>query len=303
MEPNRLSEWIRTSSCFDSLKRNPTLRRLSELLVRRTELPEDQSILCVNRIDPSNLGDWFSAPQRYFGFLTHSKKQDIRSLTRIDLKKIESTNGTIIIGGGGLLGKTEFSTQMDRILQLKAGKVVLWGLGFNDRSLEVRNKSIRFEKDRLLVGLRDVSSGYGWVPCASCMLPDLGLKYSVQHEAVVYHHAWHTKESRLKQLSQFPTMSNSSTTDISKILRFLGSGETVVTNSYHGVYWATLMGRRAIVFDPPSVKFQTFRHEPAFLGDNLSSSLKSACVYPNALEECRMANLDFAQQVIAFIDA
>ncbi|QDU89365.1 Polysaccharide pyruvyl transferase [Pirellulimonas nuda] len=302
MEPNRLSGWIRNFSSWDRLKRNPSLRRLSEPLLRRTELPEDRSLLCVYRVDPSNLGDWFSAPQRYFGFLTHSRKQDIRSLTRRDLKRIESTNGTIVIGGGGLLGRTAFSGQIDKIMQLKAGKVVVWGAGFNDRSLH-QDQSPRFRSERLLVGLRDDQAEYGWVPCASCMLPDLSLEYPVQHEVVVYHHAWHTKEGRLKQLSRFPSMSNNSTPVLSEILRFLGSGETVVTNSYHGAYWAILMGRRAVVFDPFSVKFRKFRHEPAFLDDDLDCSLKSARVYPDALEECRRANLNFAQQVLAFINA
>ena len=42
--------------------------------------------------------------------------------------------------------------------------------------------------------------------------------------------------------------------DENKTIEFIGSGDVVVTNSYHGAYWATLLGKVVVAF-PWASKF------------------------------------------------
>jgi hypothetical protein len=54
--------------------------------------------------------------------------------------------------------------------------------------------------------------------------------------------------------------------------------DVVVANTYHGAYWATLLGRRVIVAAPFSNKFFGFRHEPVIVRDmeEVGPAIKSA---------------------------
>ena len=48
-----------------------------------------------------------------------------------------------------------------------------------------------------------------------------------------------------------------------RVLEFLGSSEVVVTSAYHGLYWATLLGRKVVVANMFSSKFAAFPYPPA----------------------------------------
>lgn len=63
------------------------------------------------------------------------------------------------------------------------------------------------------------------------------------------------------------------------------------------MYWATMLGRKAIVF-PHSSKFHGFKY-PVTLStpDAWRSALGTSVGYPGALAECREANLRFAEKV------
>ena len=102
------------------------------------------------------------------------------------------------------------------------------------------------------------------------------------------------------------------------MLEFLGSSEVVVTSAYHGLYWATLLGRKVVVANMFSSKFAAFPFPPALLddtdagvdasaiinangandvGDALERAIARARAYPHALRECRDANTRFFGRV------
>jgi len=82
--------------------------------------------------------------------------------------------------------------------------------------------------------------------------------------------------------------------DLSDVVPFLGSSEVVLTNTYHGVYWATLLGKKVIIVNPFSSKFYGMKHEhPTASEDDWKSKLEQTNSYPNALEESRDANVTF----------
>ncbi|CAL4869162.1 hypothetical protein MMA231_03453 (plasmid) [Asticcacaulis sp. MM231] len=147
-----------------------------------------------------------------------------------------------------------------------------------------------------LVGVRDFGTEYRWVPCASCMLPQLDKPYVVQHEVVIYEH------KRIPiPLNGTPRLSNDGN-DIDAVLAFLASGETVITNSYHGAYWATLLGKRVIAI-PNMSKMYRFKHFPVVCrADEWKRFSALTRAYPEALAECRAANLAFFEEVKALHD-
>ena len=85
--------------------------------------------------------------------------------------------------------------------------------------------------------------------------------------------------------------------DVAGAIRFLASAEIVLTNAYHGMYWATLLGKKAIVF-PYSSKFHGFKYPVAMSAPGAWRSARGAApAFPEALDECRQANLRFADKV------
>ncbi len=138
-----------------------------------------------------------------------------------------------------------------------------------------------------LIGLRDFGTKYRWVPCASCLHSAFGKKYEVTNRIAIYEH----KDVPLG-INGFPLLKNSET-NIIKVAEFLGAAETVVTNSYHGVYWATILGR-SVVAIPFSSRFHNFKHMPILSNSgNWKQAIDKTKTYPEALAECHQANISF----------
>jgi exopolysaccharide biosynthesis predicted pyruvyltransferase EpsI len=88
----------------------------------------------------------------------------------------------------------------------------------------------------------------------------------------------------------------------SRVIEFLASGEVIVTSSYHGAYWGTLLNRRIILINAFSSKFHGFKHQPPLASEgSWKSKLAEARNYPEALAECRGANLRFSEKVRALL--
>jgi hypothetical protein len=213
------------------------------------------AIINYHVIDPKNVGDLLSSPANYFSFPGYSiAQQDIRTLNP------KALNGEhLLIGGGGLL----YSRFLDNITTLRnspnRGRLIAWGIGQQDyRTLTANPQPFDYSsylKEFDLIGIRDFDAGYPWVPCVSCMHPAFDRTYEIKHEFVVFSH----KKFQL-QIGAFPRMTNE-TQGIAEVLNFLGSGETILTSSYHGAYWGTLLGRKVLAF-PFSSKFLTLKHSP-----------------------------------------
>lgn len=81
------------------------------------------------------------------------------------------------------------------------------------------------------------------------------------------------------------------------VVDFIASGDTVVTSSYHGVYFAQLLGRKVVCI-PYNQKFYAFQNRPTMAEhDNWEHAVRSAQRYDPLLEEYRHINLKFARKV------
>lgn len=204
----------------------------------------------------------------------------------------------VVIGGGGLYSPrfNSHSKEVWRILKEVTGKRIVWGAGVNywDESNFGRPE---FKHD--LVGLRDW--GYedvDWVPCASCLSGLFDLEWKRTRDVVVYQHYNYTVRCYgCPEMTNHVPPGETTHTYFRRVVEFLASAEVVVTASYHGAYWATLLGCRVLAV-PVKTKLTTMRHEPEYVTpSDWPSHLDGGRVYPDALEECREANRAFERKV------
>lgn len=230
-----------------------------------------------------NAGDLHCGPALYFSEL---------NARAFDIAELPPGIPDLAIFGGGALGR-RFMNNPGLLRRAKVN--VAWGVG---TSLHGKNDVPPAPPGFGLYGSRDDrQQGARWVPCASCMSPLFDAKYDALHDTVVYYN----KDPRFAppDIEGLPVMHNEH--GFEDAVRFLGSAGRVITNSYHGAYWAALLGRKVVVAAPYSSKFMHFRHRPAYspAKDSWKPALEVAGIANDeALAECREANRAFLGLVL-----
>lgn len=254
---------------------------------------DDVGLAFVNIHDQHNLGDQVCCPADYF--------HDWRNALRLDAWKDDlGCSQRLIFGGGGMI-----HGQLERALMSVGDKAkvspIAWGIGHNSHDL--KHKSYECLEKFALVGCRDFGGhDYDYVPCVSCLHPAFNAKLSnpVLPFVVYEHHAhpinlpWFAKENN-----------NHSKQSFSAILEFLSLGERVLTNTYHGAYWAMLLNKPVVIWKPFSTRFSTFKHQPRFCDEsNWKDVLMEAELPPKFyIDECKEINWKFATKVRTALDA
>lgn len=185
-----------------------------------------------------------------------------------------------------------------KLSEVKSAPKILWGVGHNkdlnkkDPGVEYPDWVINFD----LLGIRDYDKSYPWVPCASCMHPALRKEYTIKNDIIWFEH----KKQLIKDFGNhpIPRFINSGN-NIEHTIELLGSANIILTNSYHGAYWGTLLKKKVIVVGAWSSKFLMMRHPPAFVDnmDRWTDAIDAAQVYSEALEECRHVTENYWQKV------
>ena len=238
-----------------------------------------------HRRSKNNVGDAFCNPSRYFNF---------PNIKTIDIMRAPDVKGeTIVIGGGGLI-HNKFGPKIAELVE-RANKSILWGIGHNFSKKAERKHSTEiwypeYTKTATLTGIRDIGKNY--LPCVSCMHPAFQKDYTTEHEYVYFTHHFKSKFKK----TNVPHMTNAEM-DFDKVIAFLASGDTVITDSYHGAYWGQLLGKNVQVVSW-SVKFNHMKHKPAFI-ENINEEFNF--VHNKILdfkEECIDLNNKFYQKVL-----
>lgn len=197
-----------------------------------------------------NAGEMLLSPLDYFDFPTEAVKLNIRS-NYFDYKSLEGK--FIIYGGGGLLHipSEDYNNGIMEGVEIISDLspwLVAWGVGHNihdSRKIEYPKSFV--EKFRM-IGVRDMRQSLGWVPCVSCMSKLLHHDYEIKHKFVASGHGLDAYELGVPGIEHVGVPP-------SEVISFIASGETLLTNSYHGAYWGALLNRKVIVFNPMSSKF------------------------------------------------
>lgn len=269
---------------------------------KNLHIPPRLKIAAAHTLDTSNVGDLMCVPAQYMNFPGSMEYVDIHDAVNNLLLTPENFDATIFGGGDSewILTHPMYSPRVT------TKSNIAWGLG---AYMKTRLKGPLLDKFQL-IGIRawnhpDIDNKkIFYVPCPSCMsrLFDLPLK-KPEHRYVLYMHKVFT---HYDVEGHAPLMTNYD--DFVSAIEFLSSAEIVVTNSYHGAYWATLLGRKVIVISPPNNvkdKAKTLKYKPVFATkDNWREALDSSELksYPEALSECRNVNINFYGKVLDLLN-
>lgn len=263
----------------------------------------------IHSIDKRNIGDYFCAPHHYFEEFSNTQEDiftfnsDCKTSRKNFIDKVNSN--AIIVGGGGLLNRGAFRRQMKVMADLtdRDKKVILWGIGHNSQDPATYGKVKHYSVDVSkfgLAGTRDYNMPGEWVPCVSCLHSIFDDKHEVTQEiGVIFHKETLLIPEILKKFENYPSTSN--TTDLPSLISFIGKTEKIITDSYHAMYWAMLLGK-AVVVVPNSSKFYDFKYQPVFSSfDDSLQDVKKAQPYSGILEECRSINHQFSEKVFNYL--
>lgn len=236
----------------------------------------------------SNIGDRSCCPSDYFNY---------RDSMTLDLGQPTPACNSVVYGGGKIFGSLRRSFSAN---DWKAKHRIAWGVS----TVQSNPFSLRYYLSRNsmnLVGSRDYGDlRYDFAPCVSCMSPVFDESIQAAHDVVVYMHREKSEPMKLRVPSHIPVRDNFAAS-MEEAVRFLGSGRTIVSNSYHGVYWGLLLGRKVLCL-PFSHKFNYYRLLPGYAtAENWLSSLNSAQAHGEMLDLCRDATAEFRRKVDAMI--
>lgn len=248
-------------------------------------------MLEFHRKSKTNVGDFYCNPSRYFEF------ENISSHDLYD--DVSAHNKNIIIGGGGLIHK-KFQNRIQELIHQKPKDVVLWGVGhnFSKRHVQKSKTDVFYPswlKHASLYGIRDWKEGNfdSYLPCVSCMHPLFDNKYEEFNDIAYFTHAFKTSFNLHDTVAH---MANN-TLDLKSVIEFLGSARTIVTDSYHGAYWAQLLGKNVQVVSW-SVKFDFMKTRPEFISNINDKIIYKSNSDAGYLDECRELNKRFYQQTL-----
>lgn len=264
-------------------------------------------ILYSHRVDADNPGDKYSSPRHYF---------DMGSYNTVDIAKPKNTiaeqvpvdNYSLnIVGGGDIFASVKWTKwNLDIAEQAQAKHSIIWGAGILFRKQDIVDLLDRYS----LIGTRVYQESYSrnitFVPCASCMHELFDQEYEITKEVGLIRHF-------KREIPYIPGPTKFGLDEHSKIrnkpqtmedvITFIGSHETIITNSYHAAYWAQLLNRRVICYVPndnPDDKLLTFENNPIVYGDNEFSLdlVKQEYNYENLLVRYRERNQVFHERVV-----
>ncbi|WGV17380.1 hypothetical protein [Fuscovulum ytuae] len=263
----------------------------------------------------ANLGDWICCPYYYFPDYFAQYTCILHSDWAVLWHEIERDD-IVIFGGGGLLDNSdELNRVLNRLINC-CDNVIIWGAGTHkynkDNIFGKKTATEEIHYDRAaIVGVRDYMhpSGLPYLPCVSCLNP----AFLTPQDSVPIKRTIGTIKSALETnfavegLPSFVTNAQ----PIGKVAKYILSSQVILVSSYHGAYWAMLLGKKAVL---PSTrlgvdKYRYFRHPVGFYDgnsfneDELLSIASNLPEIPSFLEESRKLNHDFFEKTRIYIEA
>ena len=262
-----------------------------------TELP---NVHFINQFFPINAAAPTFNAGIYFKDLFYSHICIWHNFTDIEFDLIEPTDWVIFSAGD--VYHPAVVDLFNKCITRTGGRVISWGCGYNlqegndkllDKSLNKRGFALFTTRDYNFIS--EFGKPERYLPCPSCMQPGLDIEREITREVGVIEH----KLFPINDFPQYEKLNNS--IQALQLLDFIASSRVIVTNSYHITYWAGLLRRKVILFSKHASKYDYFKHPPTMYSGNLEADIECAVIYPDALEECRRLNMEFANEVISVI--
>ena len=112
--------------------------------------------------------------------------------------------------------------------------------------------------------------------------------------------------NKARLLKAFRDMKHTTTVDNERdIFLNISNANCVVTNSYHGVYWGSLMGKKVVCIKTDIPKWNGLHENVLFaeIGGIREAMSKAKPVPFDYLRECRQENKAFHEKVMAALSA
>lgn len=202
----------------------------------------------VHRLD-ANVGDLLAGPWRYWDWGPH----DVVDICDAAAIAAIGPDDGVVIGGGGLF-MPWFDEHRARLLDRRPAAVAWWGVG-ERRVQDVAGGYLPEEaagpglaaadfSPAHLAGTRSPVAGLPHVPCASCKFVEAFVAergWSEGSGVGIFEHVAVPVARRLDH----PRLVNTRCSPL-EALAFIARHRVLVTNSYHGMYWGSLLGRRVV---------------------------------------------------------
>jgi hypothetical protein len=257
-------------------------------------------------MNPENCGDMACAPYIYpppifakYDCIHH----DIGTLTNGASGLIWADgflpDDIAIIGGGGLMFYHRNWANAIKVIADRCKTTIIWGTGSN-KTAEMDYDISKFA----LFSMRDWKNrpqGVDWCPCVSCLMPGLSQKRPIKRRiGMLMHYENHIHTDVRAELGIKDAITNQYSADT--ILRYIAESEVMFTNTYHGAYWSTLMGKKVIT--PPTSRscFLNMKYPCTYYDGDIERNIAEAKTYPQALSEARRRNMEFFGKVMAVLE-
>jgi hypothetical protein len=252
----------------------------------------------LHRYITNNTGDMACGYYQYFLSEFDNYRCIVHDVNNVNFSLIKKSD-VIIVGGGGLLNALpEWNYGISKAAKI-AAKAVVWSAGFNSNSKQKFSSHINFNAFDL-VAVRDFKyKDFRYVPCATCVLPELDKDYPIKRNVGVVAHK-DVPHHLPREIHQFEKVTNNAS--LQEMIEFIGNSEVVLTNSYHAVYWSVLMKKKCVLFAPRSEKYDFYKYPPVLFSGNLDKDISQTVIYPNALEESRALTLEFLRDIKSLIE-
>lgn len=260
----------------------------------------------LHHYDRVNQGDVLSGPYNYFEFEKRGSISWDENILKGKLSHVDK--GSSIIFGGGIY----FTDNKPHLMKLiaDAKNFIGWGLGLDSRA-----DLPRFLNKFTLLGTRERNlelidnRRIFYVPCASCMnsaFDEAALEahdaHAIEHREIVLHtNGGFNQKQIAKALDNYRL---SRTVDpFDKIIANLKNSDCVITNSYHGVYWGSLLGKKVICIKTEVPKWDGIHENVAFADlDEIDKMIGTTKPVPDSYrQECRAINESFYERVRTLI--
>ena len=217
----------------------------------------------------NNIGDLYSSIYRiYPNIVDNYEVMCLNNDIKIDnVTKEKLKDKIIIIGGGGLIDlKDEWNSKINFIIE-SSKKSYFFGAGFNNENSTIKTK-INFNHNNIAeIGIRDINNNYIFVPCSSCLLLE---KYknnkNVRKYGIIEH--CQKKMPNINGIDEKISMIYENDKSIDTILEFISSTENIIVNSYHAYYFSVLLGKKVLLYNNWSNKFNNIFPEKIVLYNN-----------------------------------
>ena len=243
----------------------------------------NEPTVCVHFSNTKNVGDLACSPCDYF---------EIGPYSRLAFGTNLGQRHTAIFGGGQGFGQAVDALIYD---STNVKHKVFWALGISEKNASSVMFDIVAAQTNLISSRRRDIAGCDWVPCVTAMSDMFDREWTIKHDVVQFLH--HAKSSDVPKMAGCPTLTNWDCS-FEQAIEFIASGRTVVTNSYHGTYWAMCLGRQVLCL-PFSDKFSGFLQAPKIADPtDWFDDIKSAYACSEVLDHARLQNRAFFKKCV-----